>query len=65
MVNESSGMSHSTGFHIQRAKIQNFKGDCKFFEYLFSILTFQGVIFMYQIREGRREARREAIREGK
>ena len=62
MVNESSGMSHSTGFHIQCAKIQNKKAVCKFFGNKSSILTFQYIIFMYQIREAKREARREGKR---
>jgi hypothetical protein len=45
MVNESSGMSHSTVFHIRGAKIQNFKAVCKFFVLNSSNLTFQTLIF--------------------
>ncbi len=41
MVNESSGMSHSTVFHISGAKIQNLKAVCKFLVPNSFILTIQ------------------------
>lgn len=46
-------------FIFRGAKLQNFYCTCKFFCYQTFILTFQSINFMYVMREGRREPKRE------